>query len=333
MVADAAIASKLDPTGTFDIRTKFRAQMDARWSALRRLVIEAIDRNDALGLNSDRSKFGTHTAQFRQLPLPGADKVKTFQMWIDQAMATVILGYDGSWMTPFFRTAADRAQARAGKLLGRIVGRDGEQVDAITSLAVVELQGVIEAVSQKAVRALADGHIAKQRASKVARDVAAFITVTGRKRGRDLANTMTVKMFSVATIDAFKAAGVKQVGTTPERIRVVHGPHGIARAKDAAPGLTRVGRCMIGDEKSKRKAPSARKQREIEKQAEELAKLDEVDILTAGDDDVCDECEGISNDGPYDINEALSLIPAHPNCRCAFIPVSDERFAEVSKDE
>ena len=44
-----------------------------------------------------------------------------------------------------------------------------------------------------------------------------------------------------------------------------------------------------------------------------------LDVLTQGDDRVCDECDGISDGGPYSIGEARSLIPAHPNCRCLFV--------------
>lgn len=45
-----------------------------------------------------------------------------------------------------------------------------------------------------------------------------------------------------------------------------------------------------------------------------------VNVLTAGDDRVCDVCDDIAADGPYSLDEAQGLIPAHPNCRCAFVP-------------
>jgi hypothetical protein len=47
----------------------------------------------------------------------------------------------------------------------------------------------------------------------------------------------------------------------------------------------------------------------------------EVDVLTAQDDKVCKVCEDIADNGPYRINVARGLIPAHPNCRCLFAPV------------
>jgi hypothetical protein len=48
---------------------------------------------------------------------------------------------------------------------------------------------------------------------------------------------------------------------------------------------------------------------------------EEVNVQTAGDDRVCDECDELAADGPYSLDEADDLIPAHPNCRCALVPV------------
>ena len=50
-----------------------------------------------------------------------------------------------------------------------------------------------------------------------------------------------------------------------------------------------------------------------------------VNTLTAGDDLVCQVCEDISEEGPYSLDEAQGLLPAHPNCRCAFVPALTER--------
>ena len=42
-----------------------------------------------------------------------------------------------------------------------------------------------------------------------------------------------------------------------------------------------------------------------------------VDIKTAGDDRVCDDCLEIENNNPYTIEEAMGLIPVHTSCRCS----------------
>ena len=43
-----------------------------------------------------------------------------------------------------------------------------------------------------------------------------------------------------------------------------------------------------------------------------------IDIVTAGDDNVCDECIEIEKNNPYTIEEAMGLLPVHANCRCSF---------------
>lgn len=44
----------------------------------------------------------------------------------------------------------------------------------------------------------------------------------------------------------------------------------------------------------------------------------EAEWLTA--EDACPECVALEAAGPYTIEEARALIPAHPNCRCAWAP-------------
>ena len=58
----------------------------------------------------------------------------------------------------------------------------------------------------------------------------------------------------------------------------------------------------------------SRKQARAEERLQEAFGEEEVDVLTAGDELVCDECEAIAEDGPYTLDEAEGLIPAHVNC-------------------
>lgn len=50
----------------------------------------------------------------------------------------------------------------------------------------------------------------------------------------------------------------------------------------------------------------------------------EAEWSTADDDVVCPDCDEASSEGPYTLEEADGLIPLHPNCRCAWIPVPAE---------
>lgn len=53
-----------------------------------------------------------------------------------------------------------------------------------------------------------------------------------------------------------------------------------------------------------------------------------VNVQTAGDEKVCPECIALAAGGPYSVDEADTLLPVHPNCRCALVPV--EEPAEAS---
>lgn len=48
----------------------------------------------------------------------------------------------------------------------------------------------------------------------------------------------------------------------------------------------------------------------------------QAEFTTAGDDDVCPECADLEGE-IYSLDDADGLIPVHPNCRCAFLPVVD----------
>jgi 8-oxo-dGTP pyrophosphatase MutT (NUDIX family) len=79
----------------------------------------------------------------------------------------------------------------------------------------------------------------------------------------------------------------------------------------------------VGDAKKPSKAKTQKKAESTQRRLEKAFGGGEVDVLTAGDNDVCDECQDISDSGPYSLDEAEALIPAHPNCRCAFVAAEE----------
>ena len=59
----------------------------------------------------------------------------------------------------------------------------------------------------------------------------------------------------------------------------------------------------------------------------------QVEIVTAQDGLVCDDCLEIEENNPHDVFEAQALLPMHPNCRCAFAPVvTDDDIIERVSD-
>ena len=47
--------------------------------------------------------------------------------------------------------------------------------------------------------------------------------------------------------------------------------------------------------------------------------VEKVDILTCGDELVCDICNYYEHHSPWELRQAAMLLPAHPNCRCTYI--------------
>ena len=266
--------------------------------------------------------------------LPGGDKLAhAFRQWLtlDQLSRQAVMPNDAVWTVPFVQQAAKMTRDRAAKLTG-VIPPVSKRADIMATTIKGELKGIADATVQRASRALAHGLLTHQRPSKIAREVGAVIDAIGKTRTGQMANYAIMKTFSTVTLEAFRAAGVTHVGTVAEKIKVARGPHGLHRIKDAARKTAQKRHGRTGKFISYVEPPTAAEQATIERGEAAVQALVEVDVLTAGDEDVCPICEDISDDGPYDIDSAEGLIPAHPSCRCVLIPTSDLRFAPV-RDE
>jgi hypothetical protein len=171
------------------------------------------------------------------------------------------------------------------------------------------------------VRAVANGLLLKKSRMDIVRAIWDRIDKIGITRTNAMVDMLIVTAFNQATLDCFEAAGIKQVGLIAEAKQQLK----LGDAKRKKRSTNR--RTGPGSRISRKKAPSSSTIRRIAAAEEALAKLKRVNVRTAGDDEVCDICEGIAENGPYSIDRARALIPAHPRCRCAFVPAGDKRFA------
>lgn len=324
-IADAA--RRFDPTGTSDIRSRFRREMAQRWSKLVQLIREAI-RGDANMLGFGPA--GVASVARRH------DPVRDFQGWLDAALAQVVLAGAGDWTQHYLDEAASRARSRAHALVPAMGPGQHENVHAVVaSSAAVELQGVAEAVSQRVMRVIAAGLLGKMSAPQIARMASEEVRKVGKTRSNALVEMSVSSAFNNATLDIFKALGLTRVGIDPEHMLPGAGVVRRSKARDVsretldATEQERIERAQV--ERSNTPGPSLIGK--IEKIERAASELETVEILTAGDEDVCEECQDIADAGPYEIDEARSLIPAHPNCRCAYVPFFDERFAEQQREE
>lgn len=182
----------------------------------------------------------------------------------------------------------------------------------LTNAAAIEVQGVMEAVSQQAVRAFNAAMLSNSAPREAAFAINKIIDDVGDLRTRAVASVSVVQAHATGTLDTLEMNGVIHVGVEPEfqkanRIGVTDAPR---RFKPTV---------------SRAKAPSARTQRLLTRRESKLNRLSgQVNVETAGDVKVCPICEDLAEEGPYSIDAARGLIPAHPSCRCAFSPVDDE---------
>lgn len=252
--------------------------------------------------------------------LPGDARIAGFQQWLDRALLEVVLEADAAYLDPMIAVAYARGVSRAQRLT-RSRARPpaaADQIAAIQQLVLAEMQGVVEVVSQAlvrlAARAVIDGGVTR-------RDLFAQMADRVQKIGvhrSELAVTYhVVKAHATGTLDQFEAAEVRAVGVLPETVLPARRSSRDSLTGDAPP-LRRLG--GPGSRISRTVPPSRSTVARIAAAQRRVERLRRVDIATAGDERVCEICEGLESDGPYTINEARSLIPAHANCRCAFVP-------------
>lgn len=298
---DAATVNRSDPTGTLSLRRAFARELDRRWRMVKMAVNAAIRDQDVFA-------FSPASIMNAQVISTEGGRLKAFQTWFDAILGMYVYGADrGAWTYPFIEQAYKRGVNRASRLTNSASqistqGREQLLVGAATS----EIQGVMEAVSQQAVRNINAVLISGSTPREAARLINDIIDNVGNARGRAIISVAIVHAHATGTLDTFETVGVSRVGLEPEH-------HKQSRAIDA----------LTHDAPRRKRKPTSRQQGLFERRERKLGKLNMVAVETAGDDKVCPVCEEIAGEGPYSIDAARGLIPAHPSCRCAFVPAEE----------
>lgn len=307
--------SVIDPTNTFRLRARFRQDFGLRWNKLRIAVRNIVSQQDLLAVKS--GGLGSTSA-------PGvvnsATRVEVFQRWMDAALEKVVTGGDGAWMRAYLSIAFDEGtKFGSGRLSIEPTSGDAHRIDALQVLARVELQGIAQAVSQQATRAVANGLLSAMTPMQIVRGIWSVIDKVGRVRADALVEMLVVRAHSEASLDVYEANGIATVGVLPESVAVQRLEASDAKRKSKKASRKEVAR---PGSRSRGATPSQRTIQRIRRTELKIAQQigEKVNVQTAGDDRVCPTCQAISEGGPYTINRARTLIPAHPRCRCIFVP-------------
>jgi hypothetical protein len=257
-----------DPTKTFAIRAKMRAEGERRWQQLGRSVREAIIKQDLL----------------RQLP--HTDKTEGFSLWLRRELDRDVLGYDGGWLRSYIKQAAAIAQKHAHQYAPN-GQHDPLRAASMETLAISELRGITAAAQQAITRSVTESMLAGRSPTRTANAVSAVVRRM-RVRTEAMAEYAVAKTHAVTTLSAFRNAGVSNVGIIPERVRRRptndgDGTRGPGEALDARRGGG------PGSRSSREETPSAAVIRAAERLEAEMQErfAGGVEVLTAGDEDVC----------------------------------------------
>lgn len=277
-------ARSKDPTATQRIRVRFEQEVNKRFADLKRLIKKSVWTEDVFGLTSTIKTNAASTLGTRAFQfLRSGDKVSAFMEWLKMAEDDVIFGV--------IPGTAIRASANASWM--NLYLDSAYQRGMAMSAAELRAAGV--KVSEDWIRSAFNRPIHADRVGLIyTRAYSDLVGVT------DVMDTQ---------ISRILARGIAE-GRSPYDI-----------ARDMALKVDTIGRTrarLI----ARTEVISAHAEASLNSYKE--AGLEGVRIRaewsTAGDELVCPECEEMEGKD-FDIDEASGMIPLHPNCRCAFIPV------------
>lgn len=278
---------KTDPSKTLTLRNAFQRKLRARFSILTQDIVEILVTKDAFGL-SKKPKVKLVTAAAVDVGegawsfLSDDRKLAEFENWLQQETGLIIEPEGDIW------------QSYVEEGYRRGAGRAYDQVNKARIAATTSQSGL--------------SFIGGQRAQ--------FVASLGGPEAVEKVRLLASRVFT-------DLKGVNEVMATQLRKELVDGlvqgdnPRVIARRiRD------RTGKSLKHAQRIAR-TEIIRAHAEGQLDALERLGVEEVGVdvewSTAGDDRVCPIC--LPLDGAiFKIKEAHGMIPAHPNCRCAFVP-------------
>lgn len=283
-----------DPTGTSTISKRFAADVTRRFRALQTLVIQSLVRNDALGLKKPILGFDSKNPQ--PIVQITRDRALDQNRYAFARSSEKVSGFMG-WL---------REQERQG-ILGVMEGTQMEYA-ASTAWSNVYIQAAyMKGVKDAAVKLRAAG--ARVAASWVDNSLSRGLHAdrTGLAYTRTFTELEGITDTMDQAISRVLAEGLSN-GLNPMQIA-----RNINNRIDKI-GITRA-RMLARTEVINAHANATLN-------GFQEAGIEGVDVetellITLG---ACEECEAIAEEGPYTLEEARGLIPAHPNCRCAWAP-------------
>jgi len=290
---------RADPTGLTSVRRRYESDMVRRFRELKRVVMAAVVRLDVLGLKKSNRPDLTSTlfgSAFAGGALPSRDAVPV------PTPGEFAFERSSQKVNAFMRWLR---QAQSEGILEVMQGTDREIAGAAAWQNVY-----IDSAYQKGIRDAYSrvgqqipGGIGGAFNQPVHADAAGLIYTRAYEALEGVTNVMSTSISRTLAQGMIEGMNANELGSLlGEQIEKI--------------GVTR-GRLIARTEMTAAYAEATlNSYEEMEVEGVEV----EAEVATAGDDVVCPECEALEGK-TFSIEEARGLLPVHPNCRCALIPV------------
>ena len=317
-----------DPTRSQGLRRSGRAVVNRRVFELHRALRTTLQENDLVGLRK-REPLPREFLAFVELSSNRVDRSENMVRRIVEGIL------DSQWLHELIDRAIWRGLEQVAQELKVAVDHlDAREVSRLHAVAAgLEVDGIANETIRRAMRNVVEAIELEWNPELLMREMRTVLEKITRRRLVLLVNTAVVRAVNGGKLFGYEMHGIKQVGIDPEWMPHVHTRDGITLLDRSLKSTVRKRKKANKKRRAAKLTAGQQRKREAAERALEQRLKGKVEVLTAEDDKVCIQCEDISADGPYDLNTARSLIPAHPNCRCAFIPASDRRFAPIEREE
>jgi SPP1 gp7 family putative phage head morphogenesis protein len=283
-----ATAAQRDPTRTAGVRRAYGAALRRRMDGLKRLVWETIVTNDALYLEKRDSSVLRVFARAQagkkyDWPTDPAGKADAFMDWLQDAIDSDILG----------------VEQRDGR---RITLRDEWQNMYVRSSYSRSVEAASTALKRGGLELPTTG-LAAVFGKPIHANTLAILYTRNFNELRGITEAMSAAISRELTTGMAQGLGPRQIAALlNQRVDRI----GITRALTLA--RTEIIHAYADGTLNRYEEFGVKGVR------------GKAELSTAGDDNVCPICASL--DGrEYSIAEARGVIPVHPNCRCAWLPV------------
>ena len=311
------LITNVDPTHTLSTRRRFVADIDKRFRALKKEVIEHIEAGSLLKRDNPFGGFTINVTASEWRSRYDPDRIPEFLEWLEEQNNKFILSKSGSGIqvfpsqtTPLFpgQASFDAKTQTTTRVLGGVEGRwtdihirsayqkgvqqarinlrkQGIDIPSFESTA-EGLSGVFNAPfhADRVQLAFTQTYSGLQGVTKAMEAPIARTIALGMAEGRNPKALAREIARIKGTIDK---AGLNRARTLA-RTEVIRAHHGANIAEFRAIGIEEV--------------------------------IIKAEWLTAGDNRVCPRCESLEGQ-IFKLDEIEPMIPLHPNCRCVAIPI------------